>query len=130
VESEHIAQDEHGNLAGRQDLKGGHEGQGDGFGLLVPGLGPGRRPGDVLQERVRERLEPGDLAEPGRLGRHDAGNVPFPGGSPPGRAKQVEAPVGGDPVQPGAQRGAFLESAEALPCGQQRVLDGVLGVLD
>jgi len=40
VESEHIAQDEHGNLAGRQDLKGGHEGQGDGFGLLVPGLGP------------------------------------------------------------------------------------------
>ena len=38
--------------------------------------------------------------------------------------------MGGDPVQPGAQRGASLEPAEALPGGQQRVLEGVLGVLE
>ena len=31
VESEDIAQDEDGDLARRQNLKGGHEGQGDGF---------------------------------------------------------------------------------------------------
>ena len=38
VEAEDIAQDEHGELARRQDLKGGHEGQGHGFGPLVASL--------------------------------------------------------------------------------------------
>src|SRR5918994_6289910 len=33
--AEYVAQDEHGALARRQDLQGDHEGQGDGFGLLV-----------------------------------------------------------------------------------------------
>ena len=42
VESEDVAQDEHGELARRQDLQGGDEGQGDGFGLLIPGLGHGK----------------------------------------------------------------------------------------
>jgi hypothetical protein len=41
VESEDVAQDEDGELARRQDLKGGHEGQGDGLGLLVAGLRTG-----------------------------------------------------------------------------------------
>ena len=46
------------------------------------------------------------------------------------RARQRgEIPVGGDLVQPGAQRRAFLsEPADALPGGQHRLLDGVLGV--
>src|ERR1700723_1379030 len=45
------------------------------------------------------------------------------------RTAPVEAPAGGDLVQPGAQRGAFLaEPADALPGGQHRLLDGVLGV--
>ena len=35
VVSEHLAQDEHGALAGGQDLQRGHECQGDSFGLLV-----------------------------------------------------------------------------------------------
>ena len=51
-------------------------------------------------------------------------------GSSAGRAKRVEAPVGGDPVEPPADRGAPLEPSEALPSGQQRVLQGVLGVLE
>jgi len=46
-------------------------------------------------------------------------------------AARVEAPAGGDRVQPGAQRAAFLgEPADALPGGQHRLLDGVLGVGD
>ena len=129
VESEHVAQDEHRELARRQDLQGGHERQRDGFGLLVAGLRAGRHAGRVLQQGVGKRLEPDDLAEPGRLGRFDPGDVPLLGGPPAGRAACVQAPVGGDPVQPGAERGALLEPGEALPGGQQRVLHGVLGVL-
>ena len=130
VESEDVAQDEHGELARRQDLKGGHEGQRDGFGLLVAGLRAGRHVDRALEEGVGIRLEPHDLAEPGRLGRFNLGHVPLLGRASAGRAARVEAPVGGDPVQPGAQRGASLEPAEALPGGQQRVLQGVLGVLE
>ena len=131
VESEDVAQDEDGDLARRQDLQGGHEGQGDGFGLLVAGLRPGRHLDRTLQEGVGKRLEPDDLVEPGRLGRFHAGHVPLLGRAPAGRAARVEAPVGGDLVQPGAQRGASLdEPADALPGGQQRVLEGVLGVLE
>jgi hypothetical protein len=48
---------------------------------------------------------------------------------PAGRAARVKAPVGGDPVEPGAQRRPSLERAQALPGGQQRVLERVLGVL-
>ena len=99
------------------------------FGLLVAGLRAGRHADRALQEGVGIRLQPDDLAEPGRLGRFDPGHVPLLGRAPAGRAARVEAPVGGDPVQPGAQRGASLEPAEALPGGQQRVLEGVLGVL-
>src|SRR5262249_25563984 len=40
------------------------------------------------------------------------------------------APVGGDPIEPGADRRAALEPAEALPGGQQRVLQRVLGILE
>ena len=130
VESEDVAQDEHGELARRQDLQRGHEGQRDGFGLLVAGLRAGRRVDRTLEEGVGKRLEPYDLAEPGRLGRFNPGDVPLLGGAPAGRATRVEAPVGGDPVEPGAERGASLEPAEALPGGQQRVLQGVLGILE
>jgi hypothetical protein len=130
VESEDVAQDEDSELAGRQDLKGGHEGQGDGFGLLVAGLRAERHAGDALEQGVGEWLEPDDLAEPGRLGRFNVGHIPLLGRTPAGRPACVEAPVSGDPVQPRAQRGAPLEPAKALPGGQQRVLEGVLGVLE
>ena len=100
------------------------------FGLLVAGLRAERHVDRPLEQGVGEGLEPHDLAEPGRLGRLDPGDVPLLGRAPAGRAERVEAPVGGDPVQPGADRGAPLEPAEALPGGQQRVLQGVLGVLE
>src|SRR2546430_3115225 len=59
--SEDVAQDQDGDLAWRQQLQGGHEGQRDGFGLLVAGLRPGRLAGGALEEGVRERLQPGGL---------------------------------------------------------------------
>ncbi len=130
MESEDVAQDEHGELARRQDLKGGHEGQGDGFGLLVAGFRAERRVDGTLEEGVGIWLEPDDFAEPGRLGRFNIGHVPLLGRASAGRPTRVEAPVGGDPVEPGAERGASLEPSEALPGGQQRVLQGVLGVLE
>ena len=49
AESEHVAQDQHRDLAGRQGLQRGHEGQRDRFGLLVAGLRAERH---VLEERV------------------------------------------------------------------------------
>jgi hypothetical protein len=129
VESEDVAQEEDGDLARRQDLQGGHESQGDGLGLFVAGRRPGRNLDRTLEECVRERLEPHDLPEPRRLGRRNPGHVPLLGGPSAGRAKRVETPVGGDPVEPGAERGASLEPSEASPGGHQRVLEGVLGVL-
>ncbi len=129
VVSKDVAQDEHRELARRQELQCGHEGQGDGFGLFVAGLRAGRHVDRTLEEGVGEWLEPYDFAEPGRLGRFDVGDVPLLGGSSAGRAKRVQAPVGCDPIEPAADRGAPLETSEALPSGQQRVLQGVLGVL-
>src|SRR5580698_10921483 len=101
MESEDVAQDEDGELARRQDLKALHEGQGDGFGLHVARLRAERHVDRTFEESVGKWLEPYDLAEPKRLGQFDPGHVPFLGGSPAGRAKRVEAPVGGDPVEPG-----------------------------
>ena len=45
------------------------------------------------------------------------------------RAWRVEAGVGRDPVQPGPHRAAALEAREPPPRAQQRVLEGVLGVV-
>jgi hypothetical protein len=129
VESEDVAQDEDGELARRKHLQGGHEGQRDSFTLLVAGLWPERLVDGVLEERVRKRLQPDGLVARGRHGRFELRHIPLPGRAPARRTARVEAPVGGDLVQPGTQRGAFLsESADALPGGQHRLLDGVLGV--
>ena len=130
MEPEDVAQDEDGELARRQDLERGHERQGDRLGLLVPSLRPQRHVHHALEEGVGERLEPHDLAESGRLRRLILGDVPLLGRAPAGRTARVEAPVGGDPVEPRADRGPFLEPSEALPCGHQRLLEDVLGVLE
>jgi hypothetical protein len=65
AEPEDVAQNEDGELARRQDLQGGHERQGDGFGLLVARFGAGRPVDRTLQEGVGKRLQPYDLAEAG-----------------------------------------------------------------
>ena len=129
VEAKDVAKDEDGELARRKQLQGGHEGQRDRFALLVAGLRPERPVDGALDELVRKRLQPDGLVARGRHGRFEPRHVPLPGRAPTRRTARVEAPVGGDLVQPGAQRGAFLsESADALPGGQHRLLDGVLSV--
>jgi hypothetical protein len=67
------------------------------------------------EEGIGKWLEPYDLAEPGGLGRYNPGHVPLLGGSSAGGATRVETPVGGNPVEPGAERGASLKPSEALP---------------
>jgi hypothetical protein len=56
VESEDIAEDEHGELAWRKKLERRHEGQRDRFGLLVAGLRPKWRVDSTLEEGIREWL--------------------------------------------------------------------------
>src|SRR5216684_9151706 len=65
VEPQHVAQDQHGTLAGRQQLQRGHEGQRDGFPGLEPRLRPGGCVHELIEEEVRIGLEPEHLAEPG-----------------------------------------------------------------
>ena len=98
--AQHVAQDEHRALAGRQVLEGGDEGEPDRVALGDHDGGVGHRlePGDlvVLLERVAGHL----------VGRAEPG-----GQRPSGPALEVgEADVGGDPVEPGADRGAALEA--------------------
>jgi len=79
VESQDVAQDEDGDLARWQQLQGGHEGQRDGFGLLVAGLRPARPAGGALEEGVRKRLQPDGLVARGRQGRFELRHIPLPG---------------------------------------------------
>ena len=90
VESEDVAQDEDGELAGRQDLKGGHEGQGDGFGLLVAGLRAGRhvdrRPRGGRRETARARRP--RRAGSARAVQLRARPTPWPGAGWPSGARR------------------------------------------
>ena len=79
--AEHVAQDEHGELAGRQELERGHERQGDGLRLFGAGLRPGRCGRRTREERVGVRLEPHDLARfpSARADRRRGCPTPWPG---------------------------------------------------
>jgi uncharacterized membrane protein YqiK len=82
----------HGNLVSRGDK-----------GVWVEPLDPGKYPINpythkVTKEGVGIGLEPYDLAEPGRLGRLNLGDVPFLSGPSAGRATRIEASVSGDLV--------------------------------
>src|SRR6185312_11101228 len=93
-EPEHVAQDQHGPLPRRQPLHRGDEGQRDRLARLVAGLRTWFGGGQPLQQVVRTGLEPGHLAEPGRLGRRRARrHRPL---AAAGRAPYVQAAAGGD----------------------------------
>jgi hypothetical protein len=47
----------------------------------------------------------------------------------PARTEGIQRAIGGDPVQPGTDRRAFLELLKAAPRGEQRLLEQVLGVV-
>ena len=128
---EHVAQHQHRPLAGRDPLQAGDEGEADRLLGLVAGVGPLCPVGQPLEQGVGIGLEPDRLAAPGRLRRPGrAARRVHVLGPPALVAERVEAAVGGDPVEPGAQRGAPLEPGEPAPGREQRLLDHVLGVLE
>ena len=125
---QHLAQDQHGALAGREQLQRGDEGQADGLPQQDVGL---RVVGGGQHLDVRDRLDEGLLgqcrAEP--VGRHAGGaevDGPLPALAP---LDGVEADVGGDAIQPGPHRGATLVPLGRPPRPQQRLLHGVLGLV-
>ena len=128
MEPQHIAQDDGGPPARRQQLQGGDEGERDRFPGLIPGLRAGCAVSEPRQQVVRVGLEPGQLTEPGRLRRLQPGRRRGHRRAPAGRAQRVQAPARGDPVQPGPHRGASLEPGQVLPGRQQGVLQRVLRV--
>jgi hypothetical protein len=130
-EPEHVAQDQRRPLAGRQVLQRGDERQLDRFPLLVPGVRPGESVGNA-EPSVGVGLDPGRLdqrrAEPGvRVRRRAVVDRQHPRRS---SLDHAQADIGRDRVQPGAQRAASLELPETAPRVDQRLLHGVLGVLD
>ena len=90
--------------------------------------GPGSLLARPFQQGVRAGLQPGHLAVPGRLGRLERGDRRRR--PPPGLAPCVQAAVGGDPVQPGPQRGPAFETGQAAPGREQGLLHHVLGILN
>ena len=128
---EHVAQDQHGALARRQVLQRGDERQLDALALLVARLGPG----DAVAEA---QALVGVGLDPHRFDERRRGPVVGVGGGavvdrehelgPP--LDRLQARVGGDRVEPGAQRAAALEARQPAPGAQQRLLQRVLGVLD
>ena len=125
--AQHLPQDEHGPLAGRQVLQGGDEGEADRVArrrqLGRVGLGTERL-------GVGQRADPRGLGEPGRERRVGGGRraeVHRPG-PPLGAAEHVEAHVRGDAVEPRPQGRAALEAVEGPPGPHHRLLHRVLGL--
>jgi NADP-dependent 3-hydroxy acid dehydrogenase YdfG len=83
--------------------------------------------GDVLEQDIREGLEPDRLCVTRGLGQLCHPLPVFR--AAPARTEGIQRAVGGDPVQPGANRRPPLELLKAAPSGEQRLLEQVLGVL-
>ena len=126
--SQHLTEDQHGSLAGRQVLQGTDERQADRFpgdrdlaGIAVVGQ----------HAAVWDRLDPGRLAvyraERRPVGDLRSADVHRPG-APLATVEHVEADVGGDAVQPRAQRRAALEAVVGAPGPDHRLLGRVLGL--
>ena len=79
---------------------------------------------------LRHRLDPGHLGQ-GVQVRDDGlarrAEIHRPR-APLAPVQHVQADVGGDAVEPRAQRGTALEAVDAAPRAQERVLHGVLGL--
>ena len=111
-------------------LKRGDEGELDALALLVARVGRGESAfqpeglvGVGLEPDQLDHRLPGALALARRRSVVDRQH--------PLRAlrDRVEADVGRDPVEPGAERAPGLESGQAAPCSKQRLLERVVGVV-
>ena len=115
--AEHVPQDQHGPRAWREVLDRDQVGQLD----RLPREGDGLRGvrvgrGQLVEQPVRVGLQPQHLAAGRRL-RAALG-------------EQIQAGVGGDAVHPRPERRAPLEGVPPPPGTQERLLHGVLGVLE
>jgi hypothetical protein len=110
----------------------GEEGERDRFTGLIAGVRFGAGVGDPFEQRVRVGLEPQCRGVAGGLGRDERQPraAQCARRAPSAVAQHVQAAVGGDPVEPGAQRRALLERVQRAPGREQRVLHGVLGILE
>ena len=111
AKAEDLAQHERGALAGRQVLQRGRECQPHGLSGFVARRRPSGGIGDPFEQHVRVWVEPRRLGHPGRLGR--LGHRRYLLWAALAVAERVQAAIGGDPVQPGAERGALLEAASS-----------------
>src|SRR5262249_47923956 len=95
---------------------------------LVARLGARIAVRNAFEECVRVGVEPHRLSHscgPGWFGHRW-----YLLGAAPPVAEHVQAAVGGDAVQPGAERGSFFEAAQAAPGRDERLLHDVLGILE
>src|SRR5512132_658782 len=94
---------------------------------LVACVRPRRGVREPLEQYVGVGLQPARLDPAGGLGR--LGHARYLLWTVSAVAKRVQAAIGRDPVQPGAQRGASLETVEPAPGCEERLLQLVFGVL-
>src|SRR6516165_11706630 len=125
---EHLAQHQRCTLAGRQVLQRGREREPHGLPRRVTRLRPRGGTADPLKQYVGVRVEPHRLGHPGGLWRF--GHRRYLPWAALAVAERVQAAIGGDPVQPGPERGALLEAGQPVPCRQQRLLQYFLGVVE
>ena len=118
-ELEHVAQDQHRALAGGQDLDQREEAELDRLARDDDRVGLVGARGDLVEQPVGIGLQPRDLGERADLLRPAAL-----------AADRVQARVGGDPVQPGAEPGAALELVAVAPGAQEGLLHEVLGLVE
>jgi hypothetical protein len=129
--AEHVAQDQRRPLPGREVLDRGQERQldrlpGDHRRIRLRLAGRGR-----LDHPVRKGLQPGDVGtrrqRDARIRRRRHVVREYPAGP---SVEGVEAGVGRDPVQPGADRRATLEAMQVPPGAQERLLHQILRLVE
>lgn len=140
--AEHVAQHDHRPLAGRQHLQGGQVRELDRLALERRCLGPGAAGLQVVEQPVGIRLHPRHggqrrWARAGCVGLGaGGGHQPRPAALGP---QEVQAHVGGDAVQPRAERprsAGRAGGARGIECGaprprpHDRLLDEVVGIVD
>ena len=108
-------------------LQAGRERKPEGFPGLVARLGSWTAIRDPFKHCVWVRVEPHLLGQP--CGPGWLGHRRYLLRAAPPVAERVQATIGRDPVQPGAERGSLLEAAQAPPGREQRLLHDVLGIL-
>ena len=124
--AQHLAEDQRRALAGRQVLKRRDEGEPDASRAPRP-RPPGRLGRRAPSGSARSSVTSGSVCRFASIGSLRRAEVHRPR-APLAAFEHVQADVGGDPVEPGAQRRPALEAVEAAPGADQRLLHRVLGL--